>query len=48
MVMGESQAWSWVARGCEEISFFVRFRYMFMALSKISWKLEDDEVRSEM
>ena len=41
--MGESQYWSSVASGWASRSFFVRFSYTFKALSKISWKLDDDE-----
>jgi len=41
MAVGESQAWSWAASGCERRSFLVRFSYAFKALLKISWRLED-------
>jgi hypothetical protein len=44
MAPGESQDWSWVASGCSRRSFFVRFLYVFRALSIISWKLEDEVV----
>jgi hypothetical protein len=43
MLLGESQAWSWVASGCLRRSFFVRLSYAFRALLKIGWKVEDDE-----
>jgi hypothetical protein len=42
MLLGELQCWSWAASGCVRRSFFVRFSYAFKALSKISWKLEDE------
>ncbi len=44
MALGESQAWSCTARGCDRRSFLVRFSYSFKALLKTSWKLEDEDV----
>ena len=37
-----SQDFIWVARGWEEMSFFVCFLYAFRASEKISSKLEED------
>ena len=44
MLLGDSQAWSLSTSGCLRRSFFVRFLYIFKALSRISYKLEDEEV----
>jgi hypothetical protein len=43
MLLGESQAWSWEARGWARRSLFVRLSYAFKALLNIGWKLEDDD-----
>ena len=43
MAPGESQDWSWAARGCARRSFFVHFSYLSKALLIISWKLDDDD-----
>ena len=47
MAPGESQDWSWAARGCTRRSFFVYFLYLSKALLIISWKLDDDDVDDE-
>jgi len=43
MAAGESQAWSWAARGCARRSCFVCFLYDFRASLKSRSKLEDEE-----
>jgi hypothetical protein len=42
MPLAESQASNRSASGWVRRSFLVRFLYAFKALSKISWKLDDD------
>jgi hypothetical protein len=44
MALGELQDWSWVASGWASRSFFVRFLYVFRALLRIIWKLDDEAV----
>ena len=47
MALEESQDWSWVARGCEAMSFFVCFLYVSKAdaniVSKFGEEAEVDE-----
>ena len=38
MALGESQDWSWTARGWELMSLFVRFLYVSKAAPKIDSK----------
>ena len=39
MALGESQDLSWVARGCEAMSFFVCLLYSFKAAANIASRL---------
>jgi hypothetical protein len=43
MLLAELQALNRSASGCLRRSFFVHSLYVFIALSKISWKLDDVE-----
>jgi hypothetical protein len=40
--VGESQDWSWAARGCVRSLFFVLFSYSSKAALKRDWKLEKE------
>ena len=42
MALEESQDWSWVARGCEAISFFVCFLYVSKADANIVSKFRGE------